>query len=115
MPFDSTPTYEIADIKLAAQKARGEGRLICDNYEKVAGALFAQEVDGVVYVCALRAWEEVSHKIWSEISRTLPRTNPMRAYAHALMWAHDELLSARKEGNASAIAQAEETFNALLA
>jgi hypothetical protein len=115
MPFDSTPTYEIADIKLAAQRARAEGRLICDNYRKVAGAIFAEEIEGVVYVCALGAWEEVSHKIWSEVSRALLRTNPVRAYAHALMWAHDELLSARKEENASAIAQAEETFNALLA
>jgi hypothetical protein len=115
MPFDSTPTYEIGDIKLAAQKARAEGRLICDNCQKVAEPLFAQEVEGIVYVCALGAWEEVSHLRWCEVSRSLARSNPVREYAHALMWAHDELLAARKEGNASTIAQAEGTFDALLA
>jgi hypothetical protein len=115
MPFDSTPTYEIADIKLAVQRARAEGRLICDNYHKVEGPTFSHGIGGVVYVCALGAWEEVSHQHWCEISRALSRTSPVRIYAHALMWAHDELLAARKEGNTAAIAEAEKTFSVLLA
>ena len=115
MPFDDTPHYEIADIKRAAQRARAEGRLTCDNCHKVSGALFAEEIDGVRYVCALGAWQEVSHKDWPTVARSLPRTNPVRAYGQALMWAHDELLSARKHGNPSAIARAETAFNNLLA
>jgi hypothetical protein len=115
MPFDHTPCYEIADIKLAAQKARADGRLSCDNYEKVSGALFAEEIDGVVYVCALGAWQEVSHKDWPTVARNLPRTSSVRKYGQALMWTHDELLAARKKGCASGITRAETAFNALLA
>ena len=115
MPFDATPLDEIANLKLAVQKVRAEGRLICDNYHKVSGSSFAAEVDGVVYVCALGAWEAVSHKDWSAVVRNLPRTHPFREYAHALMWVHDELFTARKVGSEPAIARAEKAFNALLA
>src|SRR5262245_39388831 len=67
MPFDSTPRHEIADIKLAARKARAEGRLICDNYHKFKDATFSEEIGGVVYVCGLGAWEEVSRKRWCDV------------------------------------------------
>ena len=115
MPFDRTPRCEIADIKVAARKARAEGRLICDNYHKFKDATFSEEIGGVVYVCGLGAWEEVSRERWCDVTRTLPRTNSVREYAHTLMWALDELFAARKNGCACAIAQAEKTFCALLA
>ena len=115
MPFDGTPLYEIDCIKSAARNARAEGRLICDNHRTFEGTAFSEEIGGVVYVCALGAWEEVSHKRWPDVARNLPRTNPVREYAHNLMWAHDQLFAARKSGHRRRIASAETRFNALLA
>jgi hypothetical protein len=115
MPFDGTPVDAIECIKRLVYQARGEGRLICDNHRKFEKTTFSEERGGVVYVCALGAWEEVVHKHWHDSARHLSRTDPVRQYAIKLMWAHDELFAARKAGNQASIDRAEKTFNALLA
>jgi len=115
MPFDGTPLYEIDCIKRLVRQARAEGRLICDNHHKFEATRFSEEIGGVVYVCALGAWEEVSHRPWHDVAPHLQRTNPAREYAHNLMWAHDELFAARKAGHQNSIDRAETTFNAFLA
>jgi hypothetical protein len=115
MPFDGTLLYEIDAIKRLVRQARADGRLICDNHHKFKETTFSEEIDGVVYVCALGAWEEVSHKRWHDVARTLSRTTPVREYVHNLMWAHDEVFAARKAGRRRAVAAAQKRFTALLA
>ena len=115
MEKDGLLLFPFEYIKRLVYQARAERRLICDNHRKFEKTTFSEERGGVVYVCALGAWEEVAHKHWHDFARHLSRSDPVRQYVIKLMWAHDELFAARKEGDQASINRAEKTLNALLA